>query len=389
MKKAISITLNGQVFMIEEDALQALSMYFEAIKSHFGADGEEITSDIEADIAEKFKAKGGGTQRVITILDVQETIKVMGTVNQIEESDEAEIAPEKTTGKEKTETGSRTAKRLYRDKDNAILGGVCSGLAAYFSVDPIIIRLVFIALTIMNGVGIVIYLIMMLIVPQAKTSVQKLEMQGEPINLKNIDEMIKEKSELIKEQGRKAYDSLKGQKSAFYKLLTFPVVLVEALIGFTRSLFNGFLPIARVLIGLAILVLTIFSFVTLSFGTTILLFKTGSLPIQTDFPVAEIVNTKAYFVSIVTLFVACLIPLVVSMMLAVSILRKKNIFNWLIATVLLAVWVLSVIIVSIFGFDVYMQVQQVQEKNSQKNILENNSTIESLGNESLVGGDGK
>lgn len=232
MKKAISITLNGIIFMIEEDALQLLSSYFDSIKAHYGDDGEEITKDIEADIADRFKTKNSSKQKLIMLADVEEIIKIMGTVNQIGE--ENEESTDKDSKKE-SEDEVNKPKRLYRDGDNAILGGVCSGLGIYFSIDPLVFRLLFIALTLVNGVGILLYLIFWLAVPLAKTNVQKLEMQGESINLKNLEEALREKSQLLKEKGQEAFVSLKKQKTVLAKIFSLPIILIEGILRFCKQ----------------------------------------------------------------------------------------------------------------------------------------------------------
>lgn len=368
MKKAISVTLNGIIFMVEEDALQKLSGYFDSIKAHYGLDGEEITKDIEADIADRFKAKGGGRQKVITAKDVEEIIKVMGTVNQIEEENEAVSESEKS-GEEDIST-PKISKRLFRDADNAILGGVCSGLGIYFSIDPIVFRLLFVALTLVNGVGILVYLIFWLAVPVAKTSVQKLEMQGESINLKNIEETLREKSQVLKEKSQEAFVSLKKQKSLFAKIFSLPIILIEGLLRFGKSIFKVVLPITRIAVGLFLIGGVMFSFVFASFWLVVLLFKTNSPLLQTNFPIELIAHTKAYFVTIISSYIAFIIPMFATILLAVSILRRKNLFNWIIMTILIATWVLNITVVSIFGFDLVSNFKTVRDDYINKNKIE-------------------
>lgn len=368
MKKAISVTLNGIIFMVEEDALQKLSGYFDSIKAHYGLDGEEITKDIEADIADRFKAKGGGRQKVITVKDVEEIIKVMGTVNQIEEENEAVSESEKSD-EEDTST-PKNPKRLYRDADNAILGGVCSGLGIYFSIDPIVFRLLFVALTLVNGVGILIYLIFWIAVPVAKTSVQKLEMQGESINLKNIEETLREKSQVLKEKSQEAFVSLKKQKSLFAKIFSLPIILIEGLLRFCKSIFKVVLPITRIAVGLFLIGGVMLSFVFASFWLVVLLFKTNSPLLQTNFPIELIAHTKAYFVTIISSYIAFIIPMFATLLLAVSILRRKNLFNWIIVTILIATWVLNITVVSIFGFDLVSNFKTVRDDYINKNKIE-------------------
>jgi phage shock protein PspC (stress-responsive transcriptional regulator) len=85
----------------------------------------------------------------------------------------------------------KTTRKLYRNPDDKIIFGVCSGLAAYFGMDVVFVRLLFIAVTLMGGSGILIYLILFIIMPEAKTTTEKMSMRGEPITLSGIVEQIK------------------------------------------------------------------------------------------------------------------------------------------------------------------------------------------------------
>ena len=92
-----------------------------------------------------------------------------------------------------------TTKRLYRDSDNRVLGGVCGGLGAYLNTNTIIIRIIFILLAFPGmGSGIIIYLILWIVIPEATTTAQKLEMRGEPITLENIKKAVRDEFENVK-----------------------------------------------------------------------------------------------------------------------------------------------------------------------------------------------
>jgi phage shock protein PspC (stress-responsive transcriptional regulator) len=189
MKKTLSINLSGMVFDIDDDAYRELQIYLTQIESHF-ADAEEskeILADIEARIAELFKEKVNGSKQVIIIEDVEEVIKILGRPEEIGESvDSSEES-------KRDRFGPSGYRRIYRDPDNRILGGVCSGMGAYFHIDPIIIRIIFVIGTLIGiGTGLIIYLILWIVIPEAKTTVQKLEMKGEPVNISNIGKSVKE-----------------------------------------------------------------------------------------------------------------------------------------------------------------------------------------------------
>ena len=129
-------------------------------------------------------------RHVITLKEIEQVIDTLGQ-------------PEDISGKEesKQHTGSRgrsTYKRMYRDPDNRIIGGVCSGMAAYWHIDPAIVRLIFVVLAIFGMAGVLIYLILWIILPEAHTIAQKLEMRGEPVNLSSIGAFFRDEFENVK-----------------------------------------------------------------------------------------------------------------------------------------------------------------------------------------------
>lgn len=198
MKKNFKVNISGILFNIDEDAYSKLNAYLERLKSHFkgSSEGDEIINDIENRIAEMMQARLSDTKTVIVIEDIEEIISKMGEPTDFEEEDTYEQAKEEYT--EAKQKG--TSKRFYRDVDNGMLAGVSSGLSAYFSVDPIWFRLAFILLTFGGGSGVLIYLLLWIIIPEAKTAAQKLEMSGEAVNIENIERKIKEEFENINEK---------------------------------------------------------------------------------------------------------------------------------------------------------------------------------------------
>ena len=138
MKKTFTINISGIIFHIDEDAFEKLSNYLNSIKSCFNSsDGkDEIIADIEARIAEMLQAKISDSKQVITIEDISEIIAVMGEPEQIGAENGAQT--------KSNYSSTETRKRLYRDSDNKVLGGVCSGIGAYFNIDPVWIRVAFV-----------------------------------------------------------------------------------------------------------------------------------------------------------------------------------------------------------------------------------------------------
>lgn len=193
MKITVSINLGGYSFNIDEDAYSELKRYLKNLGIHFAGEesSSEILADIETRMAELLRAKLTGYKQVINIADVNEVITIMGNPEDI--ADE-----EGPSRKEKFSTPG--AHRMYRDPDHRIIGGVCSGMGAYWDIEPWIIRAIFLILIMAGGLGILIYLILYIVLPEAKTTAQKIEMKGEPVNIHNIKESVKKEFETVRKK---------------------------------------------------------------------------------------------------------------------------------------------------------------------------------------------
>lgn len=190
MKKTLTVNLGGTVYHIDEDAYNLLDNYLNNLRYHFrkeeGAD--EIVRDMETRIAELFDEYIRTGQQVITIEQVEAVIARMGKPEELNTDDNDEKKEEKTNHT----YGNGTARRLFRNPDDRILGGVLSGLSAYFGWDVTWIRIgVLVAGCFVQGL-ILAYLIAWIIVPLAKTATEKLQMRGEPINMENIGRTVTE-----------------------------------------------------------------------------------------------------------------------------------------------------------------------------------------------------
>jgi phage shock protein PspC (stress-responsive transcriptional regulator) len=184
MKITVSINLGGYSFNIDEDAYSELKRYLKNLELHFAGEesSSEILSDIETRMAELFRTKLTTYKQVITIADVNQVISVLGTPEDISDN-------EGTSARDKF--SSPGYHRMYRDPDHRLIGGVCSGIGAYWNVDPLIVRIIFVALTLAGGIGAMVYLILYIVLPVARTTAQKIEMKGEPVNIHNITESVK------------------------------------------------------------------------------------------------------------------------------------------------------------------------------------------------------
>jgi phage shock protein PspC (stress-responsive transcriptional regulator) len=184
MKKTITINLSGSIFSIDEDAYELLRNYLSRIESHFsdGSERADIMADIEARIAELFSPSGIQYVQAITIAEVKKVIETMGEPEDI--ADSADTIDEHYSS-------TKSGRRIYRDIDRRILGGVCSGMAAYMALDVIWIRILFVILGLAFFSGILVYILLWIVIPPARTTTQKLEMKGEPVNINNIGKAVK------------------------------------------------------------------------------------------------------------------------------------------------------------------------------------------------------
>ena len=189
MNKVTNINLGGYPFTIDDDAFSGLDRYLNRLEKHFkGAVGfEDIMHDIESRMAELMTDSMGG-RKIVTLKDVNYAIETMGQPEQL--SDEE---PNSTTSDKEQMYSQTSKKRLYRDPDNKVIAGVCSGIAAYFGIqDPIWVRIMFVISFFGMGFGLLPYIILWIVVPEAKTSGEKLSMHGEPVNINSIANKIQE-----------------------------------------------------------------------------------------------------------------------------------------------------------------------------------------------------
>ncbi len=190
MKKTLTVNLNGTVFIIDEDAYTLLDEYIRNLRIYFrkNEDSEEIVSDIEARIAELFSDRLRLGYTIVDINHVKEVIEKIGNPKDFGDTEEAD-----TENFSSEEVKKKIKKRFYRDVDNKVFGGLCSGLANYFGWDATPLRIIMFILIFVTSFWIIpIYLVFWIFVPAAKTAEQKLEMKGEEVNLENIGKKIAE-----------------------------------------------------------------------------------------------------------------------------------------------------------------------------------------------------
>ncbi|GAA4957629.1 PspC domain-containing protein [Algibacter aquimarinus] len=212
MNKTVNINLAGIFFHIDEDAYLKLQRYLEAIKRSFtdSQGRSEIIADIEARISELFSERVQNDKQVIRLKEVDEVISIMGQPEDYLVDDEIFEDEPQHTYKRK----SSPSRKLFRDTDNSYIGGVSSGLAHYFGIDTIWIRLAWILLVFGAGTGILLYILLWILVPEANTTAEKIMMTGEPVNISNIEKKIKDGfenvSDTVTDVAKNVGDSVSG-----------------------------------------------------------------------------------------------------------------------------------------------------------------------------------
>lgn len=173
MKRTIRITIKGLSYHLDEDAYQALNDYLHGIRNQFSSkeESEEIIEEVECRIAEIFTDWTNDQKQVISVEDIQRVITIIGEPADFLTDDEQAQNTHK-------ETHDRHAGKIYRDKDNAVFGGVCSGLGSYFSIDPLLLRLLFVILVLFYGLSLWAYIILWIVIPAAITPEQKMAMKS-------------------------------------------------------------------------------------------------------------------------------------------------------------------------------------------------------------------
>jgi len=232
MNKIFNINLGGYPFTIDDIAYQKLNKYLGTIERHFStSEGcDEIISDIESRIAELFNESLNG-QPIVGMKDIDAAIVTMGTPEEFGAVGYEDEQEERHSSKKEYAVG----KKLFRDPDSKIIGGVCSGLSAYFGIeDPLWLRLGAVGFLVMGGVAFPLYILLLIILPKARTAADKLAMRGEKIDINNIAKTIEDEidnftdtfSELDKKIRSKKKDNTK--RSSFF------------LVGFLTAFFSFF-----------------------------------------------------------------------------------------------------------------------------------------------------
>ncbi|MEZ4838786.1 PspC domain-containing protein [Flavobacterium sp.] len=338
MNKTVNINLGGLFFHIDEDAFQKLNRYFDAIKRSLSNSSgqDEIMKDIEMRISEIFTENKEADKHVINLKDVDAMIAVMG------QPEDYRIEEEGETTQSNFNTNSKSSKKLYRDIDKNILGGVSAGLGHYFGIDALWIRLALV-LIVIAGVGfpIFLYILLWILIPKAQTTTEKLQMTGEPVNLSNIEKKVREEFASLTDKVENAdYEKMgNSAKSGAEK--------VGSAIGEVfMTIFNIFAKfIGAIILMFSIFVLGAVIIGGFTFGSTTFV----DMPWQSYYD-AVIVSEFPIWLVVILSILAIGIPFFFLLILGLKLLitNMKSIGNVAKYT-LLALWLIAIAILISFG----------------------------------------
>ncbi len=354
MNKIISINIKGIILQIEEDAYERLKAYLEALKQYFDRheSKEEILDDIEMGIADMLndilKNKAS-----ISLQDVEGVIQRMGNPKDFAGAfDDEESKEEKQNSTSDSKKTSRK-RRLFRDPDNKVIGGVSSGIAAYFNMDPVWIRLFFV-IGLFFGMSPIIYIILWAVMPEAKTMADKLEMKGENVTIENLEKRFQEEFSKIKEDlnsgkfGNKVGDFAEKSGRVLADVLKRILSIFGKIIGF----------------GLVIFGLSLLVFMSL----VLISAYTGTL----DVPFTGIWNLfrssgEVYHLLAISAFFVIFIPVISIIIGGIGLIAGRSIFpkgSWVKASVG-GVWFISLLCLAgclFYGFNQFSDQYKIEDK---------------------------
>lgn len=331
MKTVTNITLGGMIFAIEDDAFVKLREYLASIEAvcQQADDFKEISTDIESAIAEKFSQLHKNDKTAVSMADVEMIIAEMGSAADFAEENSANFSATESTHTEPSANTER--RRLYRDSEDVVIAGVASGIAAYFDIDPVIVRILFIISIFFSGVGILAYLILWLAVPVAETTAQKYAMRGEKVTLSHITKRVKKNLDEIDTsvlQSQKVWTPLRDALKRTFELF-------GALIRFIAKA-------SRYIVGVGLIGLGVFGLAGLTSAVVIGFFSEKSfMPPDGHFAFDMFMGDPIGLVAVGTTFIALAIPLLFAAIIGAGLCAKRNLLNMSKTILLGSVWIIA------------------------------------------------
>jgi len=357
MNKTININLGGLFFHIDEIAFQKLRRYLDTIRRSLSDDPkgrDEIIADIEFRISELLSEKIKDPRQVISEADIDEIINIMGQPEDYVFEEETDANYAKSTSSYQ----NYNQKKLFRDGDDKFLGGVASGIGHYFRVEAIWIRLIWLVLAFGFGFGFLLYIILWILLPEANTTAEKLQMEGEAVNINTIEKKIRDEFKDVSQRAKKGFDEMSGKVKESVKGATSKVNQKDIKSGFQefvdvigKIISTLFLVIGK-FIGILLIIVSLSTLVAL----IISLFTAGTLDIfgfdwfmRDDFGFFNATVMPIWAISIMLLLLIG-IPFLMLFLLGMFIVSSKTKtpgrVTWY---VLLGLWLMTVIAAIVFS----------------------------------------
>lgn len=359
MKKAQQITLNGVVFSIENDAYNLLEKYLKEVGEYFektmGETGREVLNDIESGISEKVIDREKSVSRAITFRDIKAIIKEMGTVDELIENDENIFFDDKedivknTIIKNDIKNKYKISKKLYRDTENKMIAGVSGGLAKFFDIDVVVVRIVFILFFWLSGLSFLVYIILWIIVPKATAPSEKMAMIGEKVSLESVRGFVGERIDEIPKYSEKKIE--KASKKDIFKNKVWSKGEKEYFEEKNRkSIALNILIIIKKIIGIIIVIIT--SAILFTIVSLIMIMFFGSSEILTDTLTSEYFNnifgdTNVYII-LTSFFFIVFTPIWFIFRFGVYLVDSRKKDNWFFSIFLMIFFVISAMILNTF-----------------------------------------
>ena len=364
MNKTVNINLSGIIFHIEEDAYSKLQTYLTTIRGYFSeSEGrDEIMADIENRIAEMLSERITDKKQVVLMTDVERVIEIMGKPEEFA----GEQTQEEAKNKQQPYYAGKKRKRVFRDGENKILGGVCSGIANYFNADPLWLRLALVISFFAFGSGFLLYIVLWIVIPEAKTTAEKLEMRGEDVNFSNIGKKVEEE---LSSFGKKAENWGEEVKNTASQTRTRARDFIDQLIFFISSIFGSFFRVFTKIVGVFIAIfgmILLIGMISSLFGGTGFIHVDGdTFSIQDGFNMFFESKNQELFASIaIFLFVG--IPLILLVYAGIKLLlgiKTKHKYVGRSAGVL---WLVGLVLVIILGNQI---IRQFTDEATSKNTI--------------------
>ncbi|RPE00014.1 PspC domain-containing protein [Aureibaculum marinum] len=355
MNKTININLGGIFFHIDEVAYQKLKRYLDAIRRSLSDDPQgrdEIINDIESRISELLSERVKDPRQVISESDIDEIIAVMG------QPEDYMIDEELFTDDSGKNYSSKSSnKKLFRDGEDKFIGGVASGMAHYFDVDAIWIRIAWLVAIFGFGVGPIVYIILWILLPEAKTTAEKLQMEGEAVNISNIEKKIRAEFEDVSESVKGAASEVSDAVKGAYDNVSNAVKKkdlktggkrvksgLQTLIQTIGNIISALFMVIGKFIGVVVIVVSIIALIAL----VISLFTAGTFDfmgvdggINTNFDTFNVTGVPFWIISLLILILIG-IPLLMLFVLGLFILSNRTkIVGRTTKLVLFAVWIIA------------------------------------------------